>query len=54
MCDLCELKGCPFKLTICSTCGIPLIVSTIHKPEFSNAEKELIQKIFVGRKIRWE
>lgn len=53
-CELCKLEGCKFKLTICRTCGIPLIVSVDHKPEFSEEEKELIKKMFPNRKIRWK
>jgi len=53
MCELCELNG-GLKITICRTCGIPMVVSYDHKPEFSEAEKELIKRIFPDRKIRWE
>ena len=54
MCDLCELKGCKFKITICNTCQIPLIVLNEHRAEFTAEEKIDIIKSFPSRKIRWE
>lgn len=52
-CDLCKTEEFPFLLTICQICGIPLVVSTEHKTEFSEEEKKLIKKIFKNKKIRW-
>ena len=31
-----------------------MIVSTFHKPEFSDEEKEMIKRMFPNREIRWE
>lgn len=53
MCDLCILEG-GLKITICNTCGVPMIVSYDHRPEFSEKEKELIEKLFPDRNKRWE
>ncbi len=54
-CPLCKLESSPhfFILTICKTCQIPMVVSDTHKPDFSMEEKDLIVKMFPGRKIRW-
>jgi len=55
MCDLCELnKGGGFIITICRQCGIPLVCSREHKPEFSLEEKLLIEKMFPDKNKRWE
>ena len=54
-CSLCDKGSFKFYVTFCrSHPDLPLVVSTSHKPEFSEEEKELIQKIFHGREIRWE
>lgn len=54
-CPLCNKPTFKFYITFCrSHPDYPLIVSTIHKPEFSKEEKELIKKIFPNREIRWE
>lgn len=53
MCDLCELKGCKYKLVTCNTCNIPMIVSVDHKPSFSEEEKKEIKRMFPRMKIRW-
>ena len=53
MCELCLLEG-GLKITICRTCGIPMVVSYDHKPGFSEAERELVKRIFPTREIRWE
>ena len=54
MCDLCKLEGYLFKVTICNTCRIPMIVSSEHKSEFSEEEKEFIRELFWYIDIRWE
>lgn len=54
MCDLCKRNDFPFLLTFCRTCNIPLVVSTQHKPNFSEEEKKMIQRLFPNRKIRFE
>ena len=51
MCELCELKG-GFKITLCNTCNVLMLVSYDHKPEFSIEEKCKIEKMFSN--IRWE
>ena len=55
-CELCDLvKGKDgFVVTICNTCRETMPVSKEHKPEFSDAEKEMIRSLFKGREIRWE
>ena len=53
MCELCEL-GEGLKITICRTCGVPMVVSCEHKPEFSTEERAMIERLFYGRGIRWE
>jgi len=54
-CDLCKLaqSNGGFVITICKTCGIPLVVSRYHRAEFTGAEKEMIKQIFNGTRIRW-
>ena len=54
MCDLCELEGYRFKLTICRTCNIPMVVLNQHRAEFNAEERKEIERIFLGREIRWE
>jgi len=56
MCELCKLNNSTdgFILTICHTCGIPLMVSREHRPEFAEWEKCFIASMFPGKKIRWE
>lgn len=56
MCDLCQLnKGTDgFILTICRTCGTPMVVSREHRAEFEEWEKRLIRAMFPGSRIRWE
>ncbi len=53
MCELCEISD-GFIITICRKCGTPLVVSREHKSEFSLEEQFLINKMFSGRKKRWE
>ena len=50
-CDLCNIDGM-FKLTICRTCDIPMIVATEHQEKFSEEEKRVIERLF--KNIRWE
>ena len=54
-CELCKLaqgnEG--FVITICKTCGIPLVIGRYHRVEFTSAEKEMIKQIFNGTRIRW-
>lgn len=54
-CPLCDKSTFKLYITFCwSHSDYPLIVSTTHKSEFSEEEKELIKKIFPNREIRWE
>jgi hypothetical protein len=54
-CELCQTSAFPFLITFCrSHPDQILIVSTEHKPEFSEQEKGLIKKMFPDRTIRWE
>ncbi len=54
-CELCVVKAFPFLITYCDSHPAELlIISTEHKLEFSQGEKNLIQSIFPNRKIRWE
>lgn len=54
-CELCKLAqgNDGFIITICKTCGIPLIVSRYHRKEFTGAEKNIIKQIFSAPNIRW-
>lgn len=56
MCELCMLNNSidGFILTICNTCGVPMVVARKHKPEFSGVEIQRIARMFPGREIRWE
>lgn len=57
MCELCdrkpEITGW-YYITLCRTCKIPMIVSTHHKPEFTLQERTDIERMFPGRRVRWE
>ena len=53
MCDLCG--SFPFYLTFCRThTDTPLVVSTTHKPKFSNEERDMIRRLFPDHNIRFE
>lgn len=57
MCDLCDHDSFPFYLTFCCTCEgggrVPMVVSTEHKPNFSEEEKDMIRRIFPDGRIRF-
>ena len=52
-CCLCDLKGSFLRVTVCKTCGVPMLVHTDHRAEFTDMEKRLIEVMFPGAKIRW-
>ena len=56
MCELCCLSDSKdgFIITICNTCGIPLICLREHRADFTNEEVDKINKLFPNREIRWE
>ncbi len=55
MCELCDKESFKFYITFCRTHkDMPMIVSTIHKPKFTEEEKEMIKKMFPNRKIIFE
>ena len=53
MCRLCDCEGC-FYVTICDKCGVPIVILTAHRAEFTEGEKDKIRSIFPRNKIRWE
>ncbi len=54
LCDLSQNEKDGFIITVCKTCGVPLIVAHNHREEFTPEEKELIQDMFPEYRIRWE
>ncbi len=56
-CPLCErqrrIVGW-FWITLCQNCYQPMLVSSEHKPEFSEQEKEDIKKLFPNSEVRFE
>jgi hypothetical protein len=54
-CSLCKHETFKFYITFCwSHPDSPMVVSTTHKPHFSEEEKNLIKKMFPDKRIRWE
>ena len=54
-CPLCDKESFKFYITFCRTHkNTPLIVSTKHKIDFTEEEKEKIKKMFPNRKVRFE
>lgn len=55
MCDLCDRDSFPFYLTFCRThTSTPMVVSTKHKPDFSEQEKDMIRRVFPDKHVRFE
>lgn len=53
-CSLCDKESFSFYITFCRTCNIPMLVSTVHKSNFSDEEKQLIKRMFPDRNVRYE
>lgn len=54
-CPLCGPARFPFYITFCSSHpDTPLVVSTEHREEFTSEQREMIERLFPGRRIRWE
>jgi len=56
MCELCDLvKGEDgFVITMCRTCGMPMVVSKTHKDAFSVEDTTRIRRLFPTSNIRWK
>ena len=54
MCQLCDLNNSNdgFILTICNTCGVPLIAGREHRAQFTEEEVGKIKVMFGN--VRWE
>jgi len=52
-CCLCDLKGSFLRVTICSHCGLLMLVHEDHRAEFTRAERAMIRMMFPRVKIRW-
>lgn len=55
MCNLCNINSGTegLILVICRDCRVPMVVSRMHRTQFSLEEKQLIEQTFPNTKIRW-